>query len=352
MSRMWSRRHVASTSGGRCMCTRRERTRRRIFQDMQIMPPSDPLRHNQLVNIARLYYLRKLTHQQIADKLSLSRVKVTRLLQQAVEEGVVEFRIADPALDAFELQDQLEQRFGLTQAIVVPSGESVGEALDNVGRFAARWLTEHLHDNGSVGIGWGNTLNGMVPHLSPVEYAHVSVVSLTGGLAANANQPNPYDTATAIARALGAVPQYLALPAIVESESTRDVLMQEPTARRMRERWAHLDVCMMSIGRLSPQTGVFYSFSDPDQAVRDVQHEGGVGDLLARPIRVDGTFVETDYSRRLIAADVPVLKQAPFVAGVAAGVAKVDAIIGALRSELLNVLITDDQAAERVLRRL
>ncbi len=315
------------------------------------MPPSDPLRHNKLVNIARLYYLRKLTHQQIADKLGLSRVKVTRLLQQAVEEGVVEFRIADPALLALELQDRLEQQFALTQAIVVPSGETPDEALDNVGRFAARWLVEHLRDKSLVGLGWGNTLNAMVPHLSAAEYHGIAVVSLTGGLAANAKQPNPYDTATAVARALGAVPQYLALPAIVESRSTRDVLMREPSARDMRERWTHLDICMMSIGRLSPDTGVFYSFPDPGKAVSAVRGEGGVGDLLARPMRIDGTFVDTDYTERLIAADVAVLRTIPRVAGVAAGVAKADAIIGALRSGLLNTLVIDEQAAVAVLGR-
>lgn len=315
------------------------------------MSSSDPLRHNQLVNIARLYYLRKLTHQQIADKLSLSRVKVTRLLQQAVEEGLVEFRIADPALEALELQDQLEQRFGLAQAIVVPSGDTASEALDNVGRFAARWLVDHLHDKSLVGLGWGTTLNAMVPHLAAVEYADVVVVSLSGGLAANANQPNPYDTATAVARALGAVPQYLALPAIVETRSTRDLLMREPSARDMRERWTHLDICMLSIGRLSPDSGVFYSFADPRQAVEAVRREGGAGDLLARPFRIDGTFVETDYTQRLIAADITVLKKVPCLTGVAAGIEKTDAIIGALRSGLLKTLVVDERAAAAVLRR-
>ena len=73
------------------------------------MPPApDPTRHNQLVDVARLYYLDDLTHQQIADRLGLSRVKVTRLLRQAVEAKVVEFRIADPALASLVLEDQLK----------------------------------------------------------------------------------------------------------------------------------------------------------------------------------------------------------------------------------------------------
>jgi len=45
----------------------------------------DDIKHNMMVNIARLYYLKRMTHQQIGQKLGLSRVKVTRLLKEVVE---------------------------------------------------------------------------------------------------------------------------------------------------------------------------------------------------------------------------------------------------------------------------
>ena len=305
----------------------------------------NPIPHNQLVNVARLYYLHELTHQQIADKLGLSRVKVTRLLRQAVEERVVEFHIADPVMDTLVLQDRLEERFGLRQAIVVPSGETEAETLTALGRFAAAWLYEHLADDIVIGLGWGRTLNAIPLHLEPNRYTGIEVVSLTGGLAANANQPNPYDTVTAVAASLGAQPRYLLLPAVADSRTTCEMLLREASARAVTALWGRVGIALMSIGLLNAGTGVFYSLADPEAGVAAVVEAGGVGDILARPIDIDGQTVPTEFEDRTIAIGPEELGRVPFVVGVAAGAAKARAIQGALRTGLLNVLITDEEAA-------
>ncbi len=307
-------------------------------------------RHNQLVNIARLYYLRNLTHQQIADKLGLSRVKVTRLLQQAVDEGIVQFRIADPAVHTLDLQDELEKRFGLSQALVTPSGSGEAESLDIVARHASSWLEEHLSRNCHVGVGWGRTLNAMASHLGRTALSGVQVVSLTGGLAANASQPNPYDTTTAIASSLGVPPHYLLLPAIVESRATRDLLLREAGARAVTKLWSCLDICLLSIGTVSAETGLFYSFGDPMEAARQVRQAGGVGDLLACPYAENGEFLNTDFAARTITVNSADIRRAKHVVGVACGASKAAAIRGALRTGLLSVLVTDEKAARAVLR--
>ena len=311
---------------------------------------ADPLRHNQLVQVARLYYLRSMTHQQIAGKLGISRVKVTRLLQQAVAEHIVEFRIADPAADTLELQERLEKVFGLKQALVAPSGDTAQQTLDTLGRSAARWLGERLRDNLVVGVGWGRTLNAMAPHLAPAGHKGMVVVSLTGGLAANARQPNPYDTATAVASRIGAEPRYLLLPAVVDGEPTRDLLMAQASVRAVTGLWTRADIVLMSIGLLAPDTGVFYSLPDPSAGVAAAERAGGAGDLLARPFDSAGRFLSTDISRRTIAVEPEQLKRVPLVAGVAGGVVKAEAIAGALRTGLLSVLITDEKAARKVLQ--
>lgn len=50
----------------------------------------------QMVSAAWMYYDEGLTHEEIAARLRLSRVKVTRLLQRALREGIVQIRIARP----------------------------------------------------------------------------------------------------------------------------------------------------------------------------------------------------------------------------------------------------------------
>ncbi|NJL94867.1 MAG: helix-turn-helix domain-containing protein [Anaerolineae bacterium] len=53
-------------------------------------------RQELMIRAAWMYYHDALTHQEIAEKLNTSRVKITRLLQQAREQGIVEIRVTAP----------------------------------------------------------------------------------------------------------------------------------------------------------------------------------------------------------------------------------------------------------------
>jgi len=63
----------------------------------------------------------------------------------------------------------------------------------------------------------------------------------------------------------------------------------------------------------------------------------------------NGEPVGAELDNRLISTPLHTLKSLNRVIGVSAGVNKVDAILGALRGGLLNVLITDEDTAEAIL---
>lgn len=69
-----------------------------------------------VVEAAKLYYLLDYNQNDIAKKLGVSRPTVSRLLQQAKEEGIVEIKINDPAEDIQQLAKQLEQKFNLKKS--------------------------------------------------------------------------------------------------------------------------------------------------------------------------------------------------------------------------------------------
>jgi DNA-binding transcriptional regulator LsrR (DeoR family) len=310
---------------------------------------SDEIRHNLLVRIARLYYLCHMTHQQIADQEGMSRIKITRLLKEAVDRRIVEFKIKDPILRHLELEEVLQKTFGLKTVIITPTPSSQNELFDILGRFAADFLMRRLKRDLNVGIGWGRTLNGMLPYLDRTGARGLRVVSLTGGLAANERQPNPYDVASAMAARLGATPYYPIVPAIVQSEQARKLLLEEKRVKDIVELWKSIDIALMSIGVIACDTGVYYSFPDPAGEAERVHKMGAVGDLLATPYDLQGRFVQTGFLNRMILIDLEDLKRAPVVAGIAGGRRKVEAVLGALRTGCLNTLITDEDTARRVL---
>src|ERR1700730_9210313 len=76
---------------------------------------------NTLAKATWLYHHQKLTQQQIANELGLSRPTVVRLLRQAIEEGIVTVSLRLDVLRQMELSTRLAKRFGLKEVFVVPT---------------------------------------------------------------------------------------------------------------------------------------------------------------------------------------------------------------------------------------
>jgi DNA-binding transcriptional regulator LsrR (DeoR family) len=77
-----------------------------------------------LERVALLYYEDDLTQEDVAARLSISRSKVVRLLQEARRTGIVQIRVLAPQHANRDLERRLETRFGLQQAVVAAPGRS------------------------------------------------------------------------------------------------------------------------------------------------------------------------------------------------------------------------------------
>ena len=85
-------------------------------------------------------------------------------------------------------------------------------------------------------------------------------------------------------------------------------------------------------------------FSREERA--ELQRLGAVGDICFRFFTADGEPIKSPLMKRVIGIDLAKLRGCKRVVGVAGGGAKVQAILGALRGGLLDVLITDHRTAE------
>src|SRR6516162_9841539 len=83
---------------------------------------------NTLAKATWLYHHQKLTQQQIADELGLSRPTVVRLLRQALEQGLVTVSLRLDVLRQMELSTRLTERFGLQEVFIVPTSFRQTEA--------------------------------------------------------------------------------------------------------------------------------------------------------------------------------------------------------------------------------
>ena len=89
-----------------------------------------------------------------------------------------------------------------------------------------------------------------------------------------------------------------------------------------------------------------YLEADDVRALRD-HHV--VGDILGQFFDASGRVVKLPIHDRRIGIELSDLAQIPKVVGVAGGLHKVEAILGALRGGFLDVLVTNELAALRLL---
>jgi len=298
-----------------------------------------------LLEIAWLYYIRGLTQGEIAGKVNLSRPTVIKLLQQAREEGIVEIRLTRPLPRVLSLAERLEERFAgnaLYRVVVTATGKEA------VGRAAADYLSRAIKRDTLLGVGWSTTLKCIPRFFAPGKQAPGAIVQLVGAVGAMAGA-NAYEIAMELGRLLGVPVEHLPAPAIVESVALRRALLRDPAIARTLELARQSDIGLVGVGIASPastmvQTG-YLSAADMEAAAE----RGAVGDILSHYFDIAGKPVETPWEDRIVGLSLSALRHIENVVAVAAGSEKAAAVVGAVRSDVVNTLVVDEPLAEAIL---
>jgi len=310
----------------------------------------EPRRDDLLAEVATLYYRSGLDQEKIAGRLGVSRSTVSRLLRDALQTGVVEIRIRHALPLEEELQRELVRRFGLRDAMVLDSNGRREDELPRVGQLAARYLNTMLGEGDAVAISWGTAVRAVADGLGSRVPRNVEVIQMLGGAGSRDPGVDGTELARRLADSLGGRCRYLNAPLVVDDERVAVALLRQRDIRETLAAAARADLAVVGIGALVPSVSSFLRAGHLTQrGITDIRRSGAVGDVCGHLFSVDGKLVDAELTRRIVTIDVAALRRIPRVIGVAVGAAKVDAIVGALRGGLINVLVTDDATAREVL---
>jgi len=294
--------------------------------------------------VADLYYMRDMTQQEIAERLGISRPTVCRLLQRSRAEGIVRIDVIPPDGAHHQMERELEERFALREAIVVTAATQRA-----LGRAAAEYLDRILKGGEKIGVSWGTTLRAVVDSLRPRPLGP-TVVPLVGGVGQITPGIHANDLAHGIAEAFGGEVHLLHAPAVVASARVRRAMLSDGGIARSLAMARQVDVALVGIGALVPSSTLVHSGYFSADQLAALRRRGGVGDICTRAFTREGAPVDDTLERRILAVELSDLRRISQVVGVAGGPAKADAIHGALSGRLVDVLVTDHQAARAVLR--
>lgn len=298
-----------------------------------------PLKTNEFVKVAYYYYKSGMTQNEIAKKMSMSRQRVNRILKKCLETGIVKIVIQDFDDQNVELETKFEALSGLNEALIVNcEGNDIN---DSLGPVAASYLERILKDKDIIGFSRGRALSSMVDSLVQTDKKELTITQLVGGLNAEESNTNSDNIVRHSSEVLNAQPYFMYAPIIVESRKLRDSMLNETVFAQMYDKMKHSTVAVVGIGDTATESEFGKRSFLTEKECNTLRDQKAVGEICTHYFDIDGKIIESEINGRVFAIDYNNFKNIPIRIGVSGGKEKVSAIEGAIRGNLINVLITD-----------
>jgi DNA-binding transcriptional regulator LsrR (DeoR family) len=305
-----------------------------------------------IARVAQMYHSEGKRQAEIAQQLRMSQATVSRMLKRAEQEAIVRTTVIPPPGTFAELEMSLRERYGLTEAIVIDCSEDRdGAIMARIGEAAAHFLEVTLQPSEIIGVSsWSQTILKMVDNIHPLRGVKAKhIVQILGGMGDSAVQTHATELISRFARLTGADARLLLVQGITSSREAKLVMLADSVVRGTMDLFDRLSLAVIGIGAVEPSELLARSgniFSKQEMAL--LQEAGAVGEISYRFYDKDGRPVITPLNERVIGISLEALKKTDRVIALAGGASKTDAIAGALKLGVIDILVTDKFTAARL----
>jgi deoxyribonucleoside regulator len=298
-----------------------------------------------LFEVAVAYYIKKKLQREIAEEYGVSRVQVSKYLKLAEQRGIVQITINPPWVSATNLekfQTLFKEIFGLKHLVLTPGNSNSDKAHPMLIEYAGKWIDEHIsNDSITVGVGWGRTMYD----LSEFRGANVrkdmwTYLPLTLPLS---DRRELYFDYTRI------IDNFVQNFGGSRNSAFMEVLWYDDAEIRplIDRYWNQIDVMICGIGHAFTRYPGARDQAFPEDVVAAVRSKDLIGDYINYYFDINGNIYSMNQPRYTIPLET--IQHVPQRMAIAGGYQKVESIIGALRTELIDVLVTDELTAQNIL---
>lgn len=303
-----------------------------------------------LVKIAYLYYVDNWTQAQIAEKMDVSRPLITKALQKAKKLGIIKVFIDDSTFHTVQLEDKIQDMFNLTDVVIVPENPSSKDlTLNAVAKAGANYLHKNLKNVQTVGVSWGKTLSMLVDEYPYQVNENVEIVPLEGGMGVKNIAIHANQLAYKLSNKMNGTCSYIYAPAIVESNDLYERLKKMDDIRNVLQKGEQVDIALIGLGNPFEASTLEELGYIQDEDKRDMSDNQVVGDLGFRFYDINGIPVKHVFEKQVIGISLEKLKKVKKVIAVASGRLKATSIYAALKGGFVDVLVTDQAAANEII---
>lgn len=210
---------------------------------------NDSEKRNMLASVANLYYNAEMTQNQIAERFFTSRSKISRMLKEARQLGIVEITIKEPWDRNTVLEQKLMKQFCLKDIrVIIPKESNDTLILQKLGEVAAYYLDSQIDEDTVLGMSWGNTMYHTVKAVKTSKNISLTVVPIMGAASVGKPERDALDLSKELAHAYGGDYHYIYAPLFVNSSDIRDSLEEDPNIKETLTIAKRANIILTSVG--------------------------------------------------------------------------------------------------------
>ncbi|MCW9717173.1 sugar-binding transcriptional regulator [Avibacterium sp. 21-599] len=304
-----------------------------------------------LTEIAIAYYEQELTQEEIAKKFNISRIKVGRLLKKARQEGVVEINVKYHPIFTSQLEKRLIEKFGIQRALIAIDEYNEDEQRKQVAALVSSYLSNSLKDGMTIAVGQGRNIAAVGEHIGIFPDKNCKFICGIGGVQRIGDPVDADHICRNLARKFNGINETLYAPAYLENKEFRNIFMQNGLIKETLDRARKADVALVGIGDMNENSYmVQLGWFTPKEMTDARINQGVIGEIAGYGFfNLKGEPVDTVMNNRVIGLSLEDLKAIPCVIGIASENAKSMAILGALRTGIIDVIATSASNINTVL---
>ena len=305
-----------------------------------------------LAKVAYLYYIEGKNQAQISEEMGIYRTTVSRMLERAKKDGIVQISIKEFDAELFALEEYLRQKYKLkkVELVDIPEGVSIDEGLDRLANTAAELVKSTVRSGDVIGLSWGSTLSKTIDKIGTKTLEDIMICPLDGGPSHINVRFHVNSLVYRLSQSFHAKMLFINSIVIQESQLLANGIYQSKYFEELREYWKKIDVAIIGIGG-EPVRSADSQWRDllteSDYQVLADTH--AVGEICCRFFDADGNPVHQGLQDRTIGISLHDFVNIPKIIGIAFGEQKAAAILAAIRQGYVNHLVTDKRTALKVL---
>jgi len=222
--------------------------------------PNDLIDVHLIGKVSMLYHHNGYTQQQIANRLQLSRPKVSRLLKEAKERGFIQVSVNIPNGSYVEQETRVEKKYKLDEVLIteistIEKGSTNTLIKKQLGATAAKYLQRTISQYSIIGVTWGTTLQAMVDEMQPVSAQNLHIVQTLGGVGPPEAKAHAMDISRRLSQLLNSRLTLLPAPGIVESYEAKKILLSDRRVSAALDLFPEIETVFVGIGALKTNPG-------------------------------------------------------------------------------------------------